>query len=97
MSRKKKPHEVGKLVEGQWKRKVDPCGTLHGPMTLFVQTALGTAKREDGGGEYEIGCGGWAGPGPPVIRSKKTGQYFTLSLTDLVNLAIAAGIDEAKP
>lgn len=86
------------LAPGQWKRAAEPCGTLHGPLTLFMQTAVGTAKREDGGGQYELGCGGWGAGGPPIVRSKKTGQFYTLSWDDIVSLAINAGVDEeVKP
>jgi hypothetical protein len=86
-----------KLAEGQWKRPVEPYGTIHGPMTLFMVTAFGSAKLDDNGNEYEISCGGWAGPGPPVIRSKKTGQWFTLTMQEIVDMAIRAGIDEVPP
>jgi hypothetical protein len=82
---------VGTLVPGQWEIPGQKgIGTLHGPKTLFIRSGAGTATTEDD--EYELACGGFGGPGPPIIRSKKTGQWFQLRWEDILDIAIAAGI-----
>jgi hypothetical protein len=85
----------GKLSPGQWKKPVEPVGTLHGPASLFMLAACGTATGEDGEA-FELLCQGW-GPGAPLIRCARTGQSFTLTWSELVGMAIAAGITRDHP
>lgn len=35
--------------------------------------------------------------GNPIIESKQTGQYYVIDWQDLIDLAVAAGIDEPLP
>lgn len=90
---------VGKLCPGQWKKDCEPAGKLHGPGTLFMRGDAGKASGDvDGVAEvFELSCGGFGGPGAPIIRCERTGLYYTLSWHDIVNLAIAAGITKEHP
>lgn len=84
-----------KLVPGQWEKPCEPVGTLHGPSTLFMSTAVGTATLDDGE-KFELLCAGW-GAGPPLIRCERTRLSFMLSWKEIVSLAIEAGITREHP
>jgi hypothetical protein len=66
-------------------------GKLHPPKTMFFRQDVGTAKGEDGT-EYEMTVN--MGGATPIIRSKKTGKWFTLSWQDIIDMAIERGINE---
>lgn len=57
--------------------------------TMFLREKIGDVEGGDAGGyslEFLLaGC--------PLVRSKKTGQCFCLSWQDLVEQAVAAGVD----
>ena len=66
------------------------AGTLHPPKTMFLRKVIGDAEDKDGN-QYEVNV---AGPGVPLVESKQTGNWFSLSFQDIVRLAVDAGIDE---
>lgn len=82
----------GKLAPGQWKKECEPAGTLHGPGTLFIRGDAGEANGEVEGVKetFELACDGFGGA--PIIRCVRTGLFYTLSWSDLINMAIRAGI-----
>jgi len=57
----------------------------------MLRMAVGTAKDAEGL-EYEMTTA--VAGGYPIIRSLKTGRWFTLSWIDILELAIERGIDE---
>ena len=65
-------------------------GKIHKPKTLFLRDSIGTIK-DDEGREYEATLN--FGNKTPIIESKQTGKWFTLSWDDIVRIAITAGID----
>lgn len=66
------------------------AGTLHPSRTLMLRVHVGTAESDDGT-KYtlSVNAAGYA----PIVHSDKTGRWFTLSWQDIVDLAIAKGID----
>lgn len=65
-------------------------GTLHDKDSLFFRVYSGEAKDKSGR-KYELSV--CAGKNSPIIRSEATGLWFTLSWTDIINLAKDSGID----
>ena len=68
-------------------------GTIDSPGAMFLREAHGTAKNPSSGVIYELNC---HLSGSPVVRSSKTGKWFTLSWNDILHLAHEAGIDDAQ-
>lgn len=66
-------------------------GQIHAPDSLFLRTYVGKATAEDGV-EYEMAI---QPNGAPIVECKNTGKWFTLSWTNILNLAADAGI--ARP
>lgn len=64
-------------------------GTIHPPKTMFLHMSLGTATDSEGN-TYELST---HPSGFPIVRSRKTGKWFTLSWPDILDLADRAGID----
>ena len=64
-------------------------GTVYSKDSMVLRTANGQANGEDGL-NYELSSGM---SGAPLIKSEQTGKYWSISWQELVNLALAAGID----
>lgn len=65
-------------------------GTIHEKGTMFFRKAAGTVERE-GVVEYEVTTA--IGSGCPIVRSSKTGKWYTLQWDEIVQMAVDAGID----
>lgn len=79
-------------------QKTDPesPGELFHPDTRFLRSSAATAKDEKSGIEYE--CTTNFTSGTPLVRSSKTGRWFTLDWPAIIALAVKAGIDdESEP
>lgn len=63
-------------------------GRVYPKGSMFLRTHFGTA--EDGERKYEMATNM---NGTPIIESKQTGKWFSLSWQDILNLAEKAGID----
>jgi hypothetical protein len=63
-------------------------GRVYPKGSMFLRTHVGTA--EDGKRKYEMATNM---NGTPIIESKQTGKWFSLSWQDILNLAEKAGID----
>lgn len=68
-------------------------GTLHTGKTMWLRQAIGTCKSGNGL-EYDMDVN--LGAYHPIIRSKKSGRWWTINWEQLVRMAIAAGIDEPE-
>jgi len=66
-------------------------GEIHKPRTLFLRNHVGEATR--GKLSYKMST---LMIGTPVVQSCQTGQWFTLSWENILELARAAGIDVLK-
>ena len=66
-------------------------GKIHPSTTLFMTVHVGEADR--GEFKYDMSTGMSMSP---IIRSTLTGKFFTLSWQDVLNLAVAAGIDKEE-
>ncbi len=66
-------------------------GTIHDDKALFLRLHVGEANSEDGD-KYEMSTN--VADQSPIIHSKKSGQWFTLSWADIINMAVELGIDE---
>jgi hypothetical protein len=67
-------------------------GEIHPPKTLFFRQSVGDAKDKETGLGYEMTVN--MGQYTPIVKSEQTGKWFTLSWTDIINLAVEAGIDK---
>ena len=63
-------------------------GEILPPKSMILRTHIGEAKQ--GKLEYEMST---AIAGMPIIHSKQTGKWFTLSWQTILELAVKAGID----
>ena len=68
-------------------------GKVHPKGTMFLRHSVGTCKDEEGR-EYEMTA--HVSDMSPIIHSETSGKYFTLSWTDIMNLAIKAGVDKKE-
>lgn len=67
-------------------------GKLYDGNTLFLRLDVGKAAHKDTNEtayEFSVNVAGYH----PIIRSAKTGKWFTLSWDDILKLAQEAGID----
>ncbi len=78
----------------KWKPGKNGVGRIYPSLSLFFREGAGNATHPDGT-EYELSTN--MGGRCPIIRSSKTGKWFTLSWEDILALAIAAGIDDDDP
>lgn len=76
------------------RQKSCKIGTLHNDKTLFFRVAVGEAESHDGELEYEMST--CAKSGTPIITSKQTGNRFVLSWTEILQMAVGAGIDKEQ-
>lgn len=74
--------------------QIEHIGRNHKSGNLLLRKGIGTAEGEDGNA-YEISLVDYRGS--PLVRSERTGKYFELPLEDLINLAIARGINDGEP
>jgi phosphopantetheinyl transferase len=65
-------------------------GKLYVPKSLFLRQQIGQATS----GKLTFDCATIVPTGEPVIHSKQTGLWFTLSWEDIIALAVNAGIDD---
>lgn len=65
------------------------AGTIHPARSMFLRVAIGTAQADDLSYELTASVGGL-----PMIQSTKTGKTWSIGWNELIELAIAAGIDE---
>jgi len=72
------------------KEKETTLGKIHPKRTMFFRVHVGTAKNSQG--SYEMATN--AGDSAPIVESKKTGKWFTLSWEDIMNMAKDADIDK---
>jgi hypothetical protein len=63
-------------------------GTIHDPKAMFLRNYVGEATC--GKLKYEISTGM---NGSPIVHSKKSGKWFSLSWQDILALAEKAGVD----
>ncbi len=66
-------------------------GKVHEKSTLFFRQYVGDAKS--GKLQYEMATN--MGGSTPIIESKQTGKWFTVSWQELIDLAVKAGVDKA--
>lgn len=64
-------------------------GQIHPPRTMFLRVHCGEATA--GKLKYEMAT---AIAGMPIVESKQTGKWFTLSWQQIIDMAVKAGIDE---
>jgi hypothetical protein len=69
------------------------CGHLIESNAILLRRRLGEARIDDGS-RYEIGA---SPTGAPIIRSRQSGRYWSLTWDELVALALEAGIDAPAP
>lgn len=67
---------------------ITAVGSIHERDSLFLRVACGEAKAP--GVVYELNTNV---DGTPLIRSSKTGKWFSVPWRDLLRLAVDAGID----
>ena len=65
-------------------------GKVHPKTALFLRQGVGSAEGE-GGLSYDL-CTTMSGA--PMVQSKHTGQTFILDWSDIINMAVEAGVDE---
>jgi hypothetical protein len=68
-------------------------GRLYPPGTMFLRQNVGNATAENGD-VYELTLN--VGASHPIIRSEKTGRWWTVSWQELIGLAIKGGIDQPE-
>lgn len=66
-------------------------GKVYPKRTLFLRVLVGTAKHKKY--EYEMST---SPGGSPMIESKQTGKYFSLSWAEIITMAVQAGIDNPQ-
>ena len=82
---KTKPQKPGSL------ERVLGGGQIHPPRTMLLRIHSGEAQS--GKLKYEMSV---TMEGSPIIESKQTGKWFTLSWQAIIEMAVKAGIDEAS-
>lgn len=68
-----------------------PIGTLHDPLTMFLQLAVGSAT-DSSGTVYSLSVS--AGNNAPIITNTVTRRSWSVSWSELIALARVAGIDQ---
>ena len=77
------------MAERTAKPKRTTRGEIHPKRTMFLRCHVGDARS--GNTAYEMSTN--ASCMNPIIQSKQTGKWFTLSWQDIIELAVEAGID----
>lgn len=65
-------------------------GKIFDSDSMILLVEVGDAKGEDGS-TYELST---TLSNAPIVKSNQTGKYFSLPWSDIITLAIEAGIDE---
>jgi hypothetical protein len=65
-------------------------GKLYPKETMFFRQHVGEAKSDNLAYEMSFNVSGNA----PIVHSKQTGQWWTISWQELLELAVVAGIDK---
>lgn len=68
------------------------AGKIYPKGALFLSVAIGSAGNEERG--YELLTSGSSGA--PMIESNQTGKTWSISWKELLDFAIAAGIDSEE-
>ena len=66
---------------------IDPAGTL-------ILREVAAQIKFDDGREYDLTA--WLPGLMPCVQSKQTGKFFHLSWPEIVEMAIAAGVDKEE-
>ena len=64
-------------------------GKIHPKKTLFFRQNVGSAEADGRSYEMSMNVGG----SHPIIQSRQTEKWFTLSWQEIIDMAIEAGID----
>jgi hypothetical protein len=67
-------------------------GKIHPPRTMFLRMYVGKATADKTGDAYEMAVD--TQTSAPIIRNLKTGLWWTINWTNLIQLAIEEGIDD---
>lgn len=67
-------------------------GTVHPEYAMFFRASAGEAEDEEAGTSYELSTS--MGTRAPIIHSRQTGKWWTISWQRLLDLALAEGVDE---
>lgn len=70
-------------------------GQIHKTKTLFFRMNVGSAEDPETGNVYELSA--HVADHSPIIQSKKTGKWWTISWQELIALAEKAGIQNEDP
>ena len=73
-------------------KKISDIGKVHPSRTMFLRQDVGSAEDPNTGIEYQLTTG--MGSGCPIVQSGKTGKWFTISWTDIIGMAVVAGIND---
>jgi len=71
--------------------KVEIVGKILPKDTMILRHQVGTAEGSNGG-SYEMTAA--MNDMSPIVRSEKTGKWYVLAWSDIINLAVGAGIDK---
>lgn len=66
-------------------------GRIYPKGTLFLRTHVGTATSDKAKYDMTISM-----EGSPTVESKQTGKFYALSWTEIITMAVAAGIDKPE-
>jgi len=67
-------------------------GMIYPKDTLIMRNHVGDAKGADGEIVFEMSTNTFSGT--PLIRHLKSGKYFSIDWQNMIDLAVAAGIDK---
>lgn len=67
------------------------AGTILGADKMVLRLAFGEALSKRTGSCYEVSVN--PATGEPIVRSQETGKWFVLDWAEIVEMAVAAGID----
>ena len=78
-------------IDGQSERQASKLGfgEILSKDALMLVRAVGSTSGDDAGYDFSVGMSMC-----PIVKSEATGKYFCLSWSDIINLAVSAGIDE---
>lgn len=74
-----------------WKGHKMKHGKIHPKKTMFLRIEVGKATGINNLA-YDLTLN--AHNNTPIVESQKSGKWFTLSWTDIINLAVKAGINK---
>lgn len=82
---------IGTLIDGLVVDKGGEMsvGTIHPKGTMLLRQLIGSAKINDDGLTLDMSLVNFH---TPCVESPRTGRFFTLSWSEIIDMAIAAGI-----